>query len=208
MKLNAGINGKTDQIDFSVNAYAFQSEGYRHDDQKTKSVDGQIGWLFDGGRLDWIAGVNESFCKYPMGLTQSQLWLDRTASTYSTYEANETDEDLLNTRLRFQYDRNDWLINAAAGFSRDYQDYDYFKKVNTSPGSYYRDERIDDTYDFMASAGKKFNTDSVSQILTAGVDYTFNDFEQDRSYPLDPSKKDGSNERAADIEAEKKIPGY
>lgn len=216
-KVNAGINGKSKQMDYSLSAYSHQSEGYRHDDRDVKSVDGQVGWEFDGGRIDWITGFNQAYNLYPPGLPQWQLDRDRTVAEFNYEEdgsgyvilPNETDEDLISTILKVDYDKNNWLFNASAGFSQDHQDFYYRKYLNSSSklDDNYRDDRTENIYDVKASIGKEFNGKSMSNTLIFGVDYSHSDFDQEREYPFDTEGNNTSSEQKADIDVKKKLFG-
>lgn len=204
-KFNAGFRGRSNRVDYSLNAYSMESEGYRHDEQDTKSLDGQIGWSFDGGHINWNTGINRFSNVYANGLTQEQLWLDRTAAIYGTgsmSRADETDDETLNTQLAIDYDKNDWLFNASTGFTR----YDHeFENKNSSSSGLYTTEQVDSTYDFAISAGRKFSTGSMSHTLTLGMDYSYTDFDQDQVYP----NRDSSTTyvKKKNIEAEKEFLG-
>jgi len=213
MKANAAVSGKMDRTDYNISAYAKQSDGYRNSDEETKSMDGRLGWQFDGGRIDWITGFNKSFAKYPSGLTYWQMQQDRTVNygnskidgSGNTYLPNESDEELFNTIVTLDYDKNDWLFNSSVGYSRDHQDYFLKKKLTYSPSSCYQDDRVENIYDFKSTAGKVFKGAKTTNTLSFGVDYQFSDFEQDRTYPYGTTNSD--SERKADIEAEKNIFG-
>ncbi|MFK5953198.1 MAG: TonB-dependent receptor plug domain-containing protein [Desulfobacterium sp.] len=216
-KLNASVLGKKERVDYSISAYVNESDGYRNDDQENKSVDGQIGWKFDGGRIDWITGFNDSFNKYPVGLAEWQVEQDRTVAASNTKEdgsgylmlPNESDENLFSTMVTIEYDKNDWLFNSSVGFSRDEQDFFYKKYLNSSSSSYknYKDDRVENLYDVKVSVGKEFNGAKFFNTLSFGMDYKFSDFEQDRLYLYDTTGKYDAKEAAADIESEKKLFG-
>ena len=216
-KLTGGISGVSDQIDYSLSAYRDESDGYRDSDEETKSGDGQIGWQFDGGRLDLIAGINKSFNNYPIGLPQWQVDRDRTVAAANTKEdgsgylmlPNESDEELANVLVKYDYDKNNWLVHSSVGFSRDQQDFFYKKYLNNSAklDDNYRDHRVDKIYDVMASVGRRFDSGAVSNTLTFGLDYQYSDFTQDREYPWDTEDNNASQESTADIDAEKELFG-
>ncbi len=213
-KANAGISGQKDRTDYSISAFAKETDGYRGSDEDIKSMDGQIGWKFDGGRIDWTTGYNKSFLKYSGGLPYWQAEADRTSSGYNTaadgsgdwVPPNETDENLFNTILKLDYDKNDWLVNSSVGYTRDHQEYSYKKyEYSASKSGNYVDDRVEDRYDFKASAGRVFRGETVTNTLIIGVDYSFSDFEQDRSYPYATSAV--SAELSNDIDAEKEFIG-
>ncbi|BBO92458.1 TonB-dependent receptor [Desulfosarcina ovata] len=216
-KGDAAISVKQEQFDYDLSAFAEKSDGYRNDDRDIKNIDGRVGWQFDGGRIDWITGYNESFNKYPIGLAEWQVERDPTVVSANTKEdgsgyemlPNESDEDLFNTILTLDYDKNDLLINSSVGFSRDHQDLSYNKYLNDSTklDDNYEDDRVENLYDFKASVGKVFSGQSVSNTLTFGLDYRYSDFEQDRVYPYDTEGNNDDSEAAADIDAEKKMFG-
>ena len=217
LKANASISGKADRTDYTISAYANQSEGYRHDDKEIKSLDGQLGWAFDGGRIDWITGYNESFNKYPAGLTSWQVEQDRTVN-YGNSKANgsgytvmpnESDEDLFNTIVKLDYDKNDWLINSSAGFSRDHQDFTYNKYLEsgTKLDDNYRDDRVENLYDLKFTVGREFKGETTANTISLGLDYRFSDFEQDRVYPEDTEGNNTDSEQTADIDADKQLVG-
>ncbi len=216
-KVTGGISGVSDKIDYSVSAYRDESDGYRDSDEETKSGDAQIGWQFDGGRLDLIAGINQSFNNYPIGLAQWQVDRDRTVAASNTKEdgsgylmlPNESDEELANVLIKYDYDKNNWLAHSSVGFSRDQQDLFYRKYLNNSSklDDNYRDHRVEKIYDVMASVGRRFDSGLVSNTVTFGLDYQHSDFTQDRKYPWDTEDNNASSESKADIDAEKELFG-
>ncbi len=217
LKGDASVSVKRNQFDYNLSAAAEKSDGYRNDDKDVKNIDGRVGYQFDGGRIDWITGYNQAFNKYPIGLTEWQVERDPTVAFANTKEdgsgyemlPNESDEDLFNTILKLDYDKNDLLINSSIGFSRDHQDFTYKKYLNYAKklDDNYEDDRVENLYDFTASVGKAFNGKSISNTLTFGVDYRYSDFEQDRVYTYDTEGNNLDKEAAADIEAEKKMLG-
>ena len=216
-KVTGGISGVSDKIDYSVSAYKDQSDGYRDSDEETKSGDAQIGWQFDGGRLDLIAGINQSFNNYPIGLPQWQVDRDRTVAAANTKEdgsgylmlPNESDERLSNFLIKYAYDKDNWLANSSVGVSRDRQDLFYRKYLNNASklDDNYKDHRVEKIYDVMASVGRRFDSGVVSNTVTFGLDYQYSDFTQDREYPWDTDDNNASSERKADIDAEKELFG-
>ena len=216
-KLTGTISGVSDQIDYSISAYANESDGYRDSDEETKNGEAQIGRQFDAGRLDLIVGINQSFNKYPIGLAQWQVDQDRTESAAYTKEdgsgylmlPNESDEELINALIKYEYDKNNWLINSSVGFSRDQQDFFSKKYLNYSSklDDNYRDHRIEKTYDVMGSVGRTFDSGLISNSLTFGLDYKYSDFTQERRYPWDTAGNNASTESKADIDAEKELFG-
>lgn len=214
---NVSLSGKMNRMDYNAAAYINTSDGYRESDPESKNFDGQLGWGFDGGRIDWITGYNEAFNRYAIGLTKWQVDRDRTVGSSNSkadgsgYEVlpNESDEALFSTMVRVDYDKNNWLFNSSAGFSRDNQDFFYRKYLNNSAklNKTYKDDRVDNLYDLKASVGRVFNGSRIVNTLTFGINYKYSDFEQDRRYPFDTAGKNDSKEAAADIDAEKQLLG-
>ncbi len=216
-KITGGLSGVSNQMDYSLSAYRDESDGYRDSDEETKSGDAQIGWQFDGGRLDLVAGINQSFNRYPIGLAQWQVDRDRTVAVSNTKEdgsgylmmPNDSDEELANVLVKYDYDKNNWLVRSSVGFSRDEQNFLYKKYLNnpSKVDDNYRDDRVEKIYDVMASVGRRFDAGAVSNTLTFGMDYQYSDFTQDRKYPWDVSNNNASSESTADIDAEKELFG-
>lgn len=216
-KITGGLSGVSDQMDYSLSAYRDESDGYRDSDEETKSGDAQIGWQFDGGRLDLVAGINQSFNRYPIGLAEWQVDRDRTVAASNTKEdgsgylmmPNDSDEELANVLIKYDYDKDNWLVRSSVGFSRDQQDFFYKKYINnpSKVDDNYRDHRVEKIYDVMASVGRRFDSGAVSNTLTFGMDYQYSDFTQDRKYPWDVSNNNASSESTADIDAEKELFG-
>lgn len=217
VKANAGVSGRNEKFDYNLTAHADERDGYRDDDAENKSMDAQVGWEFDGGRIDWTTGYYDSYSKYPAGLTALLAEEDPTVN-YSNSKAdgsgykvlpNESDENLLNTVISLDYDKNDLMINASAGYSRDHQDFTYNKYKESGTRTYlgYEDDRTEDIYDVKATVGKRFRGEKVMNILSFGLDYEYSDFEQDRVYPDDTTGKKTSDEKTADIDANKDILG-
>ncbi len=214
---NVSVSGKVNRIDYNVAAYIDESDGYRESEPENKNVDVQVGWEFDGGRIDWITGYNKAFNKYAVGLTQWQVKRDRTVGSSNSKEdgsgyevlPNESDEDFFSTLLRADYDKNNWLFNSSLGFSRDNQDFSYKKYLNNSAklDDNYNDDRVENLYDLKAGVGRVFAVNNTVNTLTVGMDYKHSDFEQDRIYPFDPDGNNDSKEAAADIDAEKQLLG-
>lgn len=222
LKASAGINGAKESFDYSISTYGFSTDGYRGSDEETKTADVQAGYKFDGGRLDFIGGINDSFSKYPKGLPYWQLDRDRTVSSSNTEEdgsgyvplPGESDEELHTSALKLEYDKNDWLVNSAVKYTRDNQIYtrmDNFNNPNLSQkNTDYRDDRLDEQYDLSLGGGRRFKFAGGEDTLTLGVDYKHVNFDQERSYPFNISPLTVSlisGKEKADIDAERKLLG-
>ncbi|MBU2454690.1 MAG: TonB-dependent receptor plug domain-containing protein, partial [Proteobacteria bacterium] len=224
MKITAGISGAKEQYDYSLSAYNMTTDGYRDSEDETKSADGQIGYRFDGGRIDVIAGINDSFTLYPKGLPLWQVAKDRSAVGYNTQAdgsgfdvlPSETDEELFNTGLKFKYEKNNWLVNSSLIFTRDNEVYTDMKDFNNpavnSKRDDYRDDRQENQYDVKLSCGRTFFSSKAdtSDTLTLGFDFKYADFEEERSYPfnttaLSAAMTTGKNK--ADIDASRQLLG-
>ena len=223
-KAAAGVSGVKDAFDYSFSVYNFQTDGYRETDEKTQSADIQAGYRTDTTRIDFLAGINDSFFKYPKGLPYWQLDQDRTAGGCNTKEdgtgyvvmPGESDELMYNTALKFEYKKNNWALNSALKFTQDNQIYtkkDDFNNPNPSKkNDDYEDDRTENLYDAMISAGKTFTSSNgrLLDTLTFGMDYKRSDFDQERSYPFNVAAMTPSmitEKKKADIDATRKFFG-
>jgi outer membrane cobalamin receptor len=224
MKATAGISGASGKFDYSLSGYAMETDGYRNSNEKTNSADGQIGYRFDGGSIGFIAGINDSFTNYPKGLPLWQVEKDRTASGYNTqadgsgYDVlpSETDQELINAGLKFDYDKNNWLFNTSLIFTRDNEIYTQMKDFNNpninSKRDDYRDDRLEKQYDIKVNGGRIFDLGkkNMSDTITLGADYKHAEFDQERSYPFNTTALSASmisGKNKADIDATRKLLG-
>jgi outer membrane receptor protein involved in Fe transport len=194
-KATAGITGVKNDFDYSLNAYAMESDGYRHTNDSTKAVDGQIGYLFDGGRLDFVAGYNDSYTTNAAGLPHDQLQQDRRSPGYMASAGHyvlpsESDADMVNAGIRMDYDKNNWFFNSALTYTRDNQLFTQMKDFNhaniNSKRDDYQDDRIDTQYDIKITGGRVFDlgTEGCFNTLTLGLDHKHAEYEQERAYPF------------------------
>lgn len=198
-KGTASFSGEKDNLFYSFTGHALRTDGYRESDEEVNSIDGKLGYNFDGGYIEAIAGYNDSFTRYPTGLDLETAANDPTSPGYVNSKGyfvrpNQTDEDLANIAFNAKYDKNDWLFNASLGLTRDNQDYSQKKDQNSPRLSDrqddYSDERQETRWDFKVNGGRSFESENgISDTLTAGIDFFHSDFDQERSYPysVDPS---------------------
>jgi len=221
VKATAGISGKKGKYDYSISAYEMETDGYRGSDDETKTADGQVGYKFDGGHLDFLAGYNNSFTKYVSGLPYWQIVRDRTVATCNTvdgggfeYRPSETDQEMFNVGLKFDYDKNNLLFNGSLTYTQDNEIYtemqDFYNPVLASKQDDYQDDRDDQQYDIKLSGGKVFGSGNLSDTLTLGVDYKYNDVDQVRAYPFNSGALTPAmviDKEKADIEGTRKFFG-
>ncbi len=224
MKAVAGISGASSRVDYSLSGYGMESDGYRHNNEKTRSADGQVGYRFDWGNIDFVAGINDSFTNYPKGLPLWQVEKDRTASGYNTradgsgYDVlpSETDQELINAALKLDYDKNNWLFNTSLIFTRDNEIYTQMKDFNNpsinAKRDDYRDDRLEKQYDVRINGGRifDFGQHDMSDTITLGADYKYAQFDQERSYPFNTTALSASmisGKNKADIDATRKLAG-
>ncbi len=194
-KGTATLSGTKNNIYYSLTGHAMQTDGYRESDEEVANIDGKLGYRFDGGFIDLVAGHNDSFTRYPKGLNPETAEKDPRSPGYVNDDGyfvlpNETDEEMTSTGLKFNYDKNDWLLNASLIYTRDKQAYLRLEDQN-SPDindrqEDYKDDREENRYDVKIGAGRTMGTDdgAIFDTLTVGFDYTQSDFDQVRSYPF------------------------
>ncbi len=218
-KVTASISGNSGKLDYSVSAYSKETDGYRETDEETKTADGSVGYKFDGGRIDLVAGINNAFTRYPAGLPESQVWIDRTAPSCDTttgfyYRPSEADSKLYNAAVSLNYDKDNWLLNSSLAYTKDNEIYtqmkDYYNPSAAARNDDYRDDRDDQQIDVKLSGGRVFNFKESSDTLTLGMDYKKNDYDQIRSYPFNniamtPAMNTGK--KKADIDADRSFLG-
>ena len=224
IKLNGGLSGTMDKVDYSLFASSMETDGYRSSNDETQNADGQIGYKLDTGRLDFLVGINKSSTRYTTALPEWQVARDRTVSAVNSKEdgsgylilPNETDEEFFNTQIKFDYDKGTWLFNTAFTFSLDKQTYtrmkDFYHTTLDKKRDDYRDDREEKQYDFKINGGKVFDFDTaeMSNTFTLGLDYKYADFDQVRTYPFNTtafSSKMTSGKDKADIDATRKLLG-
>lgn len=224
IKMFGDISGTKNKFDYSVSASSMETDGYRDSDDETRNTDGQVGYKFDGGRLDFIAGFNDYSAKYGIGLPEWQVARDRTVSSANTKEdgsgylilPNETDEEFFNAQIKLDYDKDGRLFNTAFIFSRDNQVFTWMKDFyNTDINKKrddYQDDRTENQYNFKINGGKVFDfgNTAISDTLTLGLDYKYADFDQTRIYPFNTtafSANMTSDKNKADIDATRKFLG-
>lgn len=231
----AMVSGSKKGVFYSLAGHGSSRDGYRGSDDEVKSVDGKLGYKFDGGSVDMVAGFNDSFTKYPTGLDletaqnnpESPGYVKTVAASkkkkrpsYQYYVLpNETDEELANIGLNFNYDKNNWLANASLVYTKDEQNYQQ-KKDQNSPylsdrENDYADDRNYDQLDFKINGGKTFGNENegLFNTLTLGFDLTSSDFDQNRSYKfsVDPNddttwtKSMRTSKSKADIDAKQEF---
>lgn len=195
-KITGGFSGSKDKFDYSISAYGMESDGYRHTDDSVKSADGQIGYLFDGGRLDFIAGINNSFTTNATALMLADLARDRRSAGYMAtggyyVPPSKSDAEMVNAGIKLDYDKDNWLFNSSLVYTRDNELFtqmdDFNNPTFNSKRDDYQDDRLDTQYDLKIGGGRTFDLggEKKSDTLTLNLDYKHSDFEQERAYPND-----------------------
>ena len=220
-KATAGISGAQKSFDYSLSAYGMESDGYRHTNDSVKSADGQIGYLFDGGRLDFIAGVNDSYTTNATALMIADLARDRRTAGYMAtggyyVPPSQSDAEMVNAGIRLDYDKNNWLLHSALTYTRDNEIFtqmdDFNNPAINSKRDDYRDDRLDTQYDMKINGGRTFDLgkENMSDTLILGLDYKHSTFEQERAYPFNTTAYSAAmttGKAKADMEGVKKALG-
>ena len=223
-KLTAGIFGGKNDIDYSLNAYGMESDGYRQTDDETRSADAQAGYRFDGGRVNLILGVNDSKVSHAVGLTPADVQKDRRANGYWAVSGGtayyvlptRSDQEMVNAGIKLDYEKNEYLLNSALIFTQDNEIATEMKDFNHPAVNTRRDDEQDDRQDtrvdFKITGGRHFDLgkENYKDTLKLGLDYKNQDFDQVRDYPFNTlalSAAMTTNKAMADIKAKKEHMG-
>jgi outer membrane receptor protein involved in Fe transport len=225
-KALATISGKKNQWDYNLKAVYEESKGYRHTDPERKVIDGQLGYEFaEGIRLDAYMGWNDVWRKTGSPLKYWALEDRRqndppdkqTGATYRI-RPNESDHQLLSGGLAFKYEKDKWLLNSSAYLSH-FDDVWSSLYYYNNPGNgttqrgqgCYQDDRDEDKVDFRISGGRTFSNEDIllTDTITLGYDYSWNDWKQNRTYPYATSLSSSTQDKIkkANIDYKRKIHG-
>lgn len=224
-KALAAILGKKNRWDYNLKAVYEESGGYRHTDPEKKIFDGQLGYEFDKGiRLDTYLGWNDSWRKVAPALKHWALEDRRqndphdkeTGATYR-YRPDEQDHGLLTGGLVFKCEKNNWLLNSSLYLSHFDDLFSKLEKYN-NPGNStsqrgqgcYEEKRDEDKVDFRISGGRTVsNKDILTDTITFGYDYSWGNWDQNRTYPYATSLSSSTqtNIKKANIDYKRDIHG-
>ena len=215
----ASVTGKGGLFDYSLSALNQESSGYRYVDTELKTLDGQIGYAFEGGRIDAFAGYNDYFRQYTRGLNLWQFNADRRKTEHNSkedgagyvYKPSELDQELASGGLSFKYDRYDWLLNASVTLSQFDETYDDLDDYNdpTKRKGLYKDDRNSDRFESKISGGRTFfsNDNMLTDTIVIGYDYSLNEFENRRTYPWDTYANKETAIKKANVDYERDLHG-
>lgn len=224
-KLTAGMSGRKNDADYSLTAYGMESGGYRHTNAETRSADAQAGYRFEGGRVNFILGFNDSQVAHAVGLSSADAQKDRRAAGYwavsgaTTYYVmpTQSDQEMVNTGIKLDYEKDEYLLNSALIYTlnneinTEMKDFNH-PVVNTKRDDE-RDDREDTRIDFKITGGRHFDLgkENYKDTLKLGLDYKNQDFDQVRDYPFNTLALSAAmitNKALADIAAEKEHIGF
>jgi len=218
MKGLAGVSGGLGSFYYSLSGSGSKTDGYRHTDDKVVTGQATVGIKINGGSIELNSGVYNNESKYARGLPKWQLEKDPTAAGHNSqedgsgyYKAPSENEDLLmNSSLRFNYDKDNFLANASIGYTHDKQKYKSLIYINYTSkiDDVYFEDRTDDQIDTSFNVGMNFMlNDSVMNKFTIGADYKHNIYEADKYYPYDTADNNAASDAKGDIEATRQVLG-
>ncbi len=179
MKGIVAVYGNLYGLNYGLTGNALKTDGYRHTNKRNKDVSLNVGAPFDGGEVNFFAGISDA--KHDSTGALDIAVAEKKPRTGAKYKASQNKKTNYNTGLNVKYDKNNWLLNSS--FKYEYTD-ELYKNLNkSSVASKYEEDRNYSAYDGAINLGKIIPLgDSAIDTLSISLNYKYDSLENDRSY--------------------------
>ncbi len=195
----ADIRGTFSGLDYSLSASNSSANGYRHTDNKNKSISGNMGMSFDGGRVEFNASYIDTSYIYAQGLKEQLAkehprYINGIDKLNRKLDGNDKESTFYNTGLNFRYDKNDIIANATLLYGRENSKFDKKSKIYYTADKpvtpyddrklYYKYDSVDNQYTAKLNGGYRLILgNNIVNTFNIGSDYNYETYTQDKTYP-------------------------